>query len=231
MMDAAQGAGSASRAEATVAFVDLAGFSAIADVFGDEPAVALLELFEGMVRDALGPEARPVKWIGDEAMLAFDGPIAALEALGRLLPVCRAEPRLPLTRTALHHGPVVRRGGDLFGTTVNLAARLAARATPGRILATDAVAEAATARGVAVEALGPLALRSIARPVSVWSIALAPAADPAWIDPVCKMHAPWSAFAAEPPAEPWFCSTTCAEAWRRAPDAYPWPTFPAHLRS
>ncbi len=33
----------------TVAFIDLAGFSAIADVYGDSTAVAMLELFETMV--------------------------------------------------------------------------------------------------------------------------------------------------------------------------------------
>jgi hypothetical protein len=38
--------------------------------------------------------------------------------------------------------------------------------------------------------MGKTALRSIADPVSLYSIELAPAFDPAWIDPVCKMLAP-----------------------------------------
>lgn len=38
---------------ATVAFVDIAGFSAISDVYGDAAALVVLEVFEGMVRDAL----------------------------------------------------------------------------------------------------------------------------------------------------------------------------------
>ena len=44
-------------ASATVAFIDLAGFSAIADVYGDESAIAVLEIFEGMVREALSAYA------------------------------------------------------------------------------------------------------------------------------------------------------------------------------
>jgi class 3 adenylate cyclase len=119
---------------ATVGFVDLAGFSAIADVFGDGVAIEVLELFEAMVGEALGDQASPVKWIGDEAMLAFPDPDTALRVLGRLLPACRAEARLPLTRAALNHGPVVRRGGDLFGTTVNVAARVTALADAGEHL-------------------------------------------------------------------------------------------------
>ena len=41
-------------AVATVAFVDLAGFSAIADVYGDASAIAILGRFEELVRQALG---------------------------------------------------------------------------------------------------------------------------------------------------------------------------------
>ncbi len=127
--DTASGSDTAS-ASATVAFIDLAGFSAIADVYGDESAIAVLEIFEGMVREALSAYAPPIKWIGDEAMLSFPEPESAIQALGTLLQACRKEPRLPLTRTALNHGPVVRRAGDLFGSTVNIASRIAALAAP-----------------------------------------------------------------------------------------------------
>lgn len=207
---------------ATVAFVDLAGFSAIADVFGDLAAIGILDIFESLVGDALsaGHEA-PIKWIGDEVMLAFPEPQVALQVLGALLPACRNETRLPLTRTALHHGPVLRRGSDIFGSTVNVAARMAALASPGQLLATATVADAATAEGIVVRELGKKALRSVAREVAIFAIELAPAVDPAWIDPVCKMHAPYSAFLRACPIGPWFCSPACADAYRRSPQTYP----------
>jgi GGDEF domain-containing protein len=56
---------------ATVAFVDLAGFSAITDVYGDASAIAVLGCFEELVRQALGGLGPPIKWIGDEAMFGF----------------------------------------------------------------------------------------------------------------------------------------------------------------
>ena len=56
---------------ATVAFVDLAGFSAITDVYGDASAIAVLGRFEELVREALGGVGPPIKWIGDEAMFGF----------------------------------------------------------------------------------------------------------------------------------------------------------------
>ena len=208
-------------ATATVAFVDLAGFSAITDVFGDASAVAILGLFEDRVRAALGGLVSPIKWIGDEAMLAFPDPEAALQVLGRLLPACRAEPRLPLTRTGLNHGPVLRRANDYFGATVNVATRLTDLAAPGQLLATRPVADVATAEGIVVRDLGEVALRSVAAPVAHFDIEIAAAPDPAWIDPVCKMHAPWEAFRRTPPTGPWFCSDRCAEAYRRSPETYP----------
>jgi adenylate cyclase len=208
-------------AVATVAFVDLAGFSAITDVYGDASAIAVLGRFEELVRQALGGLAPPIKWIGDEAMFGFPDPATALQVLGRLLPACRSEPRLPLTRTGLSHGPVLRRSNDLFGSTVNIAARIAALASPGQLLATQPVADVAMASGIVARDMGKVALRSIVDHVPLYSIELAPTFDPAWIDPVCKMHAPYEAYRRTTPTGPWFCSERCAEAYRRSPEVYP----------
>jgi len=208
-------------ASATVAFVDLAGFSAIADVYGDAAAIDVLDVFETMVGEALSDSGPPIKWIGDEVMLSFPEPEAALQALGTLLPACRQEPRLPLTRAGLNHGPVIRRGSDLFGSTVNIAARIASLASPGQLLATHPIAEAAAARGIFVRDLGKVALRSVADEIPLYEVELAPTPDPAWIDPVCKMHAPYAAYRRANPEGPWFCSPRCEDAYRKSPQTYP----------
>lgn len=207
------------RSEAVIAFIDLAGFSATTDVFGDERALAMLQRFEDIVHRSLDDVA-PLKWIGDEVMLAFDDCAAALPRLGGLLSRCRDEPRLPLTRTGLHSGPVLRRGGDIFGSVVNIASRLTALARPGELLATQPMAGLAAASGIAVEDRGDHQLRSVSAPLRVFSIAVTAAADPAWIDPVCKMHAPTAGYRKAHGAK-WFCSRRCADAYARNPAAYP----------
>jgi adenylate cyclase len=206
---------------ATVAFIDLAGFSATTEVYGDETAVAMIELFETIVRDALVGHPAPLKWIGDEVMLAFDNPEAALGAVGRLIEGCRADPRLPLTRAGISHGPVIRRGHDVYGSTVNKASRLASRALPGQMLATRPVADAARDLGILVHELGHVAVRSIIEEVALYEIVLAGSTDPRWIDPVCKMHAPFAIYQHAVPQGIWFCSSLCEEAYRRSPDTYP----------
>jgi hypothetical protein len=69
-------------------------------------------------------------------------------------------------------GPVVVQGGDYFGRTVNLAARLAARAGAGQVLVSQSVAEAPAPEGVTFEELAELRLAGFAQPVR----ALRPAA-------------------------------------------------------
>ena len=207
-------------ASAAIAFVDLAGFSAITDVFGDEAALAVLEAFEKLVTESLRQGGRLVKWIGDEVMLAFPDPDAALRALASLLPACRADSRLPLTRAGVHYGPVIARGTDFFGATVNIASRITASTSAGRVLATRPIAAVAEANGVAVEPLGAVSLRSMAEKIPLFSIQLAETVDAAWIDPVCKMHAPYSAYARSRPRGHWFCSPQCEEAFRRSPETY-----------
>jgi adenylate cyclase len=206
-------------AEASIVFIDLAGFSAATDVYGDERALAMLQVFEGIVHDALG-DASPLKWIGDEVMLALGDCTSALALLGVILNKCRDERRLPLTRTGVHCGPVLRRGGDVFGSTVNIAARITALAGPGELLTTQQIADVAKASGVAIEDRGEHQIRSVSNPLRLFAIEVAPAADPMWIDPVCKMHAPLTAYRKAAGDRHWFCSTRCADAYRQNPAAY-----------
>ncbi|MHB2166882.1 adenylate/guanylate cyclase domain-containing protein [Alsobacter sp. R-9] len=206
------------RSTSVIAFIDLAGFSASTDVYGDALALAMLSVFEGIVHDALGDDA-PLKWIGDEVMLAFDDCESALTCLGTLLSRCRNEPRIPLTRTGAHTGPVIRRGGDVFGATVNIAARLTELAGPGEFLTTKPLADAARAAGVTVEDRGDHRLRSLSNPIGLFALGLAPAVDPRWIDPVCKMHAPLAVYKKADEGK-WFCSNRCAEAYARNPGIY-----------
>ena len=93
-------------------------------------------------------------------------------------------------------------------------------AAPGQLLATRPVAEIASAAGIVVKDLGETSLRSLPDKVALYEINVAPAPDPAWIDPVCKMHAPYSTFLRASPAGHWFCSQRCEEAYARSPETY-----------
>jgi adenylate cyclase len=72
---------------------------------------------------------------------------------------------LPPAHVGVAAGPVVVQGGDYFGRTVNLAARIAARAGAGQVLVSGSVAESAPPQGVAFAAVGEVQLKGFARPV------------------------------------------------------------------
>jgi adenylate cyclase len=75
---------------------------------------------------------------------------------------------LPPAHVGVAAGPVVAQGGDYFGRTVNLAARIAARASAGQVLVTESVVETASSQGVTFVELWDVQLQGISGPVRVF---------------------------------------------------------------
>jgi adenylate cyclase len=93
------------------------------------------------------------------------GPFLATDAQKVRLATACEQAGLPPAHVGIAAGPVVAQGGDYFGRTVNLAARIAAYAGPGQVLVSERVAEAGPAAGVALAAAGEVLLKGFARPV------------------------------------------------------------------
>ena len=140
----------------TVGFADLVGFTRLSRQLEDADLAALVERFEGVSADVLaGSGATRVKTVGDEIHYVADDAATAAEAALRLHDAHAQDPDVPEMRIGLASGPVLRRMGDVFGATVNLASRLTALARPGTTLV-----DAATARDVS--SLSGFSLRQMA---------------------------------------------------------------------
>jgi adenylate cyclase len=146
-------------------FLDLVGYTRLTEERGDAAAAALAEALAVLVdRSAREHGGVPVKWLGDGVMVHFREPAGAvLAALGMVAQLPAAG--LPPAHVGVAAGPVVVQGGDYFGRTVNLAARIAAHAGAGQVLVSQSVAESAPPTGVALVELGELRLEGFARPV------------------------------------------------------------------
>ena len=148
-------------------FLDLVGYTRLTEERGDQAAAELaasLAVLAG--RSSRRHAGVPVKWLGDGVMFHFHDPAGAvLAALGMVeeLP----EAGLPPAHVGVAAGPVVVQGGDYFGRTVNLAARIASRAGAGQVLVGGQVAAEAPPPGVTFVERGELPLAGIARPVRV----------------------------------------------------------------
>ncbi len=209
--------------DATILFVDLAGFTALTEAHGDVDAVAIAERFFTLARQSLEDGARLVKTLGDGVMIVALEVGAAVTTVLRLFAAIERAPGFPLARAGLHTGPVVERDDDVFGATVNLAARVAAHARSGEILCTGAVAAATTARS---ESIGAVHLKNIVKPVELFRLAVPQ--ETAAVDPVCRMAITPGDSTVELIIDGWrlvFCSPACAAKFQAAPDDYPspWP--------
>jgi adenylate cyclase len=132
--------GDIGRMRVGIAFADLAGYTRLTEEAGESEAVDVVERFVGAVQDTLPDDARVVKTIGDEAMVVgSDAGALADWAVGFQL----LQSERPLPRIGIHAGAALYRDGDYYGSAVNLAARVGARAAGGEVLVTRPVREAA----------------------------------------------------------------------------------------
>lgn len=207
--------------EATVAFVDLAGYSVLTEICGDHEAAMLAARLAELAQAALRPGVRLVKTIGDAVMLDGDTPAQMLVTLTDLAERIAGEDGFLALRAGIHHGPVIARGGDVFGHTVNIAARITALAGAGHAVLTDPIVDAATRQGLLTTPMGAPVLRNITTPIPLHTLALTEARYPR--DPVCGMRInPATARARRRYQERdwWFCSTDCAHQFTTTPTRY-----------
>jgi adenylate cyclase len=78
----------------------------------------------------LKADARIAKTIGDAVMVDTSDAHQALKTGLTLLRAVEKEPQFPGVRIGVHYGPVVERSGDVFETTVNVAARASLMVIP-----------------------------------------------------------------------------------------------------
>jgi adenylate cyclase len=148
-------------------FLDLAGYTRLTEERGDRAAAELAGTLTVLVeRSSRAHGGRPVKWLGDGVMLHFREPAGAVNAALAMVGQV-PEAGLPPAHVGVAAGPVVVQGGDYFGRTVNLAARVAAAAQAGQVLVTEPVAAAVAGDGIGFTELGDLRLKGFSAPVRV----------------------------------------------------------------
>src|SRR3954469_17930305 len=155
-----------------IVFTDIVGFTELTDKHGDDLALQLLERQEKVVRATLPRDARVVKELGDGLLLWFDDACEAIDTCVRLQREFEAgdfDADIPMwVRIGVHWGCPRRRGNDIIGHDVNLAARIVDLAGPGEVLVSEATAAVVGAlAGLEFEPLGPVFVRGITEPVAI----------------------------------------------------------------
>jgi class 3 adenylate cyclase len=157
--------------EATIAFVDIASFTALAEARGDDTALHVLDRIDTTVRPLLVEhDGKLVKHVGDGFMLAFRDPAAAVHFAVATQAELARDRDLPAIRVGINTGPALYRTGDFLGSAVNVASRVVNAAMPGQILLTEPVAVAADKAGIEVEELGVRMMRGVDDPLALYRV-------------------------------------------------------------
>lgn len=160
----------------TILFTDIVDSTALTQRLGDEAAMAFLDVHDTIVRDALAAlGGREVKHTGDGIMACFLSTVSAVRCATRiqraLAEHAQAETEVHVrVRIGAAAGEPVENHSDLFGSTVQLAARLCSHAQPQQSLVSNAVAELCLGKGLSFQDLGEVSLKGFERPVRVHAV-------------------------------------------------------------
>lgn len=209
-----------------ILFVDLASFTPLAEAMGDLKAAAVLERFGDIVRSAVrGWGGRIVKQIGDAFMLAFSEPRSGVGCALDIEHRISAQPRFPAARSGIHWGSALYREGDYVGSTVNVAARVAAAATRHQVLLTESVVtEVGSLPEIEIRSLGKHRLKGVAESIELFAAQhLETRGNTRVLDPVCGMEMEPDDVVvrlSQDQREHAFCSQGCLRRFVMRPDHY-----------
>ena len=129
-----------------VLFADVSGSTRLYETAGDAVALATIDRCLSFVRTACeGHGGRVVKTIGDEIMAVFPAADQAAEAAAEMQARISEQPAAGRARLAIrvgfHFGPAIEVEGDVFGDSVNVAARMAALAKGEQVILSGQTAD------------------------------------------------------------------------------------------
>ena len=156
----------------TVLFTDLVGHTEMMQRLGDAKGREVLRDHERITRDVLKVHGgTEVKTMGDGFMASFSSVTKAVEcaiALQRAFPEREGEPLS--IRVGLNAGEPIEEDGDLFGATVILASRIAAKAGGGEILVPETVRVLCSGKGFLFADRGEFVAKGFEGPVRIYEV-------------------------------------------------------------
>ena len=159
----------------TILFTDIVGHTEMMSRLGDEAGRDVLREHERITRDVLKANGgTEVKTMGDGFMASFGSVTRAVEcaiAFQKAFDEHNRSAQEPFSvRVGLNAGEPIEEDGDLFGATVILAARIAAKADGGEILASDVIRGLCSGKGFLFADRGDFVAKGFEEPVHLFEI-------------------------------------------------------------
>ncbi len=159
-----------------IMFTDLVGSTELTQRLGDAEAMGVIRAHDGIVNDAVRRgQGRRVKHMGDGVMASFTSVSRAVETaveIQRAVAERNGAASVPFDiRVAISAGEPITEDDDLFGTAVQMAARVCSSCEGGRILVSSGVRELCLGKGFRFEDCGLVDLKGFDEPLHVYAVA------------------------------------------------------------
>jgi len=166
----------AGQAPLTILFTDMEGSTSLTQRIGDDKAQEILRNHNAIIRNAVNIQGgKEIKHTGDGVMVSF--PSASLAILCAILVQMgldqynQENPDNPIhVRIGLNTGEAIAEEQDLFGTAVQLGARICAHAEPGQIMVSDVVRQLVAGKDFQFIERGETTLHGFKEPVRLYEV-------------------------------------------------------------
>jgi adenylate cyclase len=161
----------------TVMFTDMVGSTSLTQIKGDAVAQQVVRAHNRIVREALTLYAgKEIKHTGDGIMASFNSAADSVEASvfiqEKTLQHTSSNPELPLhLKIGLNAGEPIAEEDDLFGTTVQLAARIVDKAQSEQIFVSEIIRGICAGKSTQFLNAGDHAMKGVTEPVTLYEVA------------------------------------------------------------
>lgn len=199
---------------------DLSGYTAMTEIHGAESAFTIIDKYNAFVNKSLVGSSHLHQRVGDEMVIVADtAEDLAYTATFLFEQVHNENQFLPL-HAGLHYGPIVKKDGDYFGSTINTASRITSAAEKGQIICSaEFLNQLPKDHPYVVAAKGLYTFKNLLKSVELFemSCCIEYMTKKYVIDPVCHMliKTPATALQLQQNEEPYyFCSENCLEMYK-----------------
>ena len=156
----------------TILFTDLAASTATTQRLGDEAAQEIVRSHDDIVRDALRTyDGHEIKHTGDGIMAWFPAASNALDCARTIQTIVTETSTAGLAvKIGINAGEPIAEEDDLYGTAVQIAARVTDQAAAGEIVVTNVVRELVAGKGYLFGEREPAALKGVEEPVRLFTV-------------------------------------------------------------
>lgn len=200
-----------------ILLADLSGYTALTETHGASTAADLIDKYMEIVNRCLVGSTHLHARIGDEVVIVSGSADHLIATAIMLIQNTSGENNFLQVHGGLHYGKILKRNDNYFGTTINLASRIASKANPGTFWCSmDYVNMLHNRSDFALQSKGQHSFKNLSEENELFELIVD---DPRsfHIDPVCRMLINEKERAIPHPEEPdtFFCSQHCFDIYTR----------------